>query len=710
MKIQNLNGAWSYRIGKGSQTEVDVPFSRLAVGHSECRRSFDVECEDKRVFLKFDGITYAAKVYVNNHPVLEMLPYSEYEIEITDIVKPKDNELLVELEDISPKFGPSEGWENFGGIIRDVSLVYRNKDYITDVFFYSELSDGYTNAFFTVKTECESSNGTFVVYLYYGDDKIVSYEQTDTFKTVKLENVKLWSPEEPHLYNLKVELIHDEKILDVYECNVGFREFKCSKHRFMLNGKDLFIKGVCKHEMFGDSGHCPTEEQMLYDMKMIKETGCNFVRLVHYPHNKKLLDIADRIGLMVSEEPGLWWSDTADAEVANGSLEVLRRTIRRDKNHASIVFWLAFNECRFTEKYLKDSARVCRECDPTRLVSGANCMSNEDTLKYYNICGFDFYTMHPYSNTTERAKKSASILNDKPLLFTEWGGYFVYDNPHLLSDFINDFYGLYEKNSEDGALAGAVFWEWSELNDFNRGAPACEEGNLSEGLVDKYRNPTMIYSSFKKTLDSLGKTEYHGFWTENCKEDFSKINNLLDASCSCENELSEILSDINKTDMENWRILRKRILKNGPVLKNAGNLVDVPFIVNKNNLDITVGAASEKLCFYGMTSIRSGYPISGEYGEQAAVVKITYEDGTLCEYPLRNGVEFTTVFELLGSSRINPVAEKAGRVAEFGYCKDFERYVLNKLVLETDKEKKITNIAIVPTNDNYALLIYGISY
>ena len=96
-------------------------------------------------------------------------------------------------------------------------------------------------------------------------------------------------------------------------------------------------------------------DEMETDMRMIKEMGCNFVRLVHYPHNKRILDIADRLGLMVSEEPGLWWSDTSLSEVAGGSTEVLRRTILRDRNHPCIVFWLCFNECEFTEEFLTSS-------------------------------------------------------------------------------------------------------------------------------------------------------------------------------------------------------------------------------------------------------------------------------------------------------------------------------------------------------------------
>ena len=91
MIIQNLNGTWNYRIGKGKEREIEVPFSALPVGHSECSRMFDLEYHAERVFLRMEGITYAAKVYVNDFFLGEMGPYSEYRFEITDIVKAEGN-------------------------------------------------------------------------------------------------------------------------------------------------------------------------------------------------------------------------------------------------------------------------------------------------------------------------------------------------------------------------------------------------------------------------------------------------------------------------------------------------------------------------------------------------------------------------------------------------------------------------------------------
>ncbi len=701
---QCLNGLWDYRIGAGEFSPINVPFSRLPVGHSEVKRSFDLERKSEKVFLIFDGITYAAKVILNGKTVGEMLPYSVYKFDVTELVRDKDNSLLVELEDIEPEFGPTLGWENFGGIIRDVYLEYKHNLYIEDVFAYSTLTDNYTAAELTVETKA-TGDGEWEISLSRFGEEVLSKKKTGNEKeTYKISNIALWSPDEPNLYQLKVCLLENGERVDEYECNIGFREIKCDKDRFIINGEPMFIKGVCKHEMFGNSGHCPTPEQIEYDLKLIKETGCNFVRLVHYPHHKITLDIADRIGLFVSEEPGLWNSDTANPALASGSIEVLKRTIMRDRNHPSIAFWLCFNECIFTEKFLVDSAAVCREYDPTRLVSGANCMTDEETKKYYNICGFDFYTMHPYWPTPERLKKSAEYLDDKPLLFTEWGGHDVYKNIKLLSEFMMEMNNLYCFPSEKGHLAGAIFWGWAEVNDFNRGKPACIDGNLCEGLVDQQRNPTLIYNTFKECIRKTGVPEPKDpFW-------FNEVGciqageNLLEGIVGA--DFGAYMKEVYVREQDTEE-LRFRVLPVGPVLENVAGLLNTPVLIS-NNTEINVSAGKEgNIELVGLTSIDKGYPLGYNYGEMVAEVELEYACGEKEIIPLRNGIEVTTVFTLNGSGRINPVAEKAKRVLEFGYEKNFEQYIMNSLKVVSGGEVK--NIKIKSSNNGYTLLLYRIS-
>ena len=712
MKTVTLNGEWLYRIGGAAQTSITVPFSRLPVGHSECTRSFDVASSAKRIFLKFDGVTYYAKVFLNGIELGEMLPYCEYKFEITSIARPLGNELRVELEDIDCAFGPSEGWENFGGIIRDVSMIMCEEHYIKDVFFKTYQSNVSGSADIEVEISADASpDAAFNITLSKNETSVCSYIQTrGETKRMTVQNVSLWSPDDPTLYSLSVELIEDGKTKDSYNCEVGFRFLTHDRHKFILNGEPLFLKGVCKHEMVGDSGHCPSVEQMEKDMRMIKDMGCNFVRLVHYPHNKKILEIADRIGLMISEEPGLWWSDTANKEIAEGSKEVLRRTILRDRNHVSVAFWLCFNECRFTERFLIESAEICHKNDPTRMVSGANCMSNEETLLYYNKCGFDFYTMHPYSDTFARAQASAAILCDKPLIFTEWGGYHVYDNPHLLLDFMGNMRDLYVNASENGALAGAFFWFFAELNDFNRGRPACIDGVLREGLVNKYRKPTPIFNAFCQGLKLFDKKYAEStdlFWYERA-EAFDEFTDYSPLAALKQDRFAEALERTRKEEAGKGT-MRKRNIVHGPVLTDVPHLFDVPCVVTRDKATVfECGSAAREISVVGLTSLTNGYPLGNRYGEEVCKMKIVYESGRSRSFSLKNGIHFTTVFALNGSSRIDPLAEEAKRFALFGYEKNFEIYVMNRLDIKPDSAENILRVEFTSDSDRYLPLIYGV--
>ncbi len=702
MQTQSLNGKWNYRIGKGEWSTREVPFSARPVGHSECERSFDLEYMSERIFLVFDGITYYARVSLNGKFIGEMLPYCEYRFDITDSVTEKDNELLVELEDLSPEFGPSAGWENFGGIIRPVKIEYLPKEYIDNVFFHCELKNGYTDAEYTVEVTTVPANIEYTAELSFKGVIADSFTASgNACRSVK--NVHLWSPDKPNLYDLTVRTNAYE-----YTCKVGFRELKCDRHRFILNGEPLFLFGVNRHEIIGDLGHTVTPELIEKDFLIAKDLGCNFIRLAHYPHCKATLEIADRMGILVSEEPGLWWSDTSNPAVSAGSLEVLRRTILRDRNHPSVAFWLSFNECEFTEQFLIDSARVARENDPYRLVSGANCMSDDDTLKYYNICGFDFYTMHPYSDTFARAAASAEKLTDKPLMFTEWGGYDMTDNPGVLTKFIEKMYALYQKNSDEGALAGAAFWYFAAVNDFNRGRPACIDGMLNESLLTADRKPTAIFDAFKNAFAKVKKGSNYDdeFY-------FEKLSDISGVALKCANEDNDyqrLLADAHIKEPFRLQRMRPYKLTRGPILRDKidGLYTEPRVLFDGRELVFNGNAVGDTVTLVGAVSVKKGYPILGEYGETAAEITVVSTDGSTEVFTMKNGVDFTTVFTTLSSSIIDPIAENTERYAVFGYDRNHENYVINKLTLRLAKASEIDSIHIRSAGAGYDLMFYGV--
>ena len=732
---QCLNGWWDYRIADGRFIKKQIPYSDPPVGFAECRLNFDADKAGfgKRAFLVFDGITYRAEATLNGHKLGEMLPYCEYRYEVSDILYEKDNLLSVIIRDTEIVFGAGEGWENYSGITRDVYLEYTSDSIIENVFFHSEVNEDLSAADCTAEITVDGSVGGLearVTLLECGGK--VAFSETVALDTNKvelqkiLENPILWSPDKPMLYTLEVELIDQGQICDFYSCRVGFKRLATEGKRFTLNGKPFFLLGVCRHEIWGEKGHMLTDDEIRQDLMMIKELGCNYCRLVHYPHRKITLEIADEIGLFVSEEPGLWWSDMKDQSIVDASLEVLKRTVTRDRNHVSVAFWLAFNECIFTPEFIMESARVCREYDPYRMVSGANCMSIEMTKKYFKECGFDFYTMHPYHTDPSRMAMCARELTDMPLVFTEWGGHPVFNSPFHLKQFITEIVRLWQNSDDSEVVTGASYWCFSEMYEINRAAPACYDGLQCEGLVDRFRNPNVGYGTFRNEFSKLHVKQTVPYFVTAEKfladKDTYKTLDLSDAVSS--SEQSEIFSAMMKKSAEpiprfHFECRNVRHMAKGPVIpediKALGQLpvelTKKPLVITpESNFETKLDANTEKIHFIGMTSMPKGYPIDGIFGEIIGEICVKYGDGSESVTALRNGYEISTACAWYGPSRINPVASEAPRAIKFINDMDREHFVANLYSHVVDASKKIEKITLRITAEGYNILLYGITF
>ena len=729
MKLtQSLNGWWDYRVGNGALTRKKVPFSALPVGKSTCILRFSPieHTAAPRAFLVLDGITYGATVTLNGVVLGEMLAYAEYRFEVTDLLR-EENTLTVELSDIDPVFGPSAGWENYGGIIRDVYLEYTGKRYVKSTLWHGELNEDYTAAHCTLDVKTEGGTGRTVATLTDADGNTVATgETTGEQVAFTLSAPALWSPESPTLYTLSYTVYDGDAESDCGSFKVGFKDFCLKGKRFCLNGKPTFLLGINRHDIWGEQGHTMTEEQMRRDMTMIKNAGINYVRLVHYPHNKRIIELADELGLLVSEEPGLWWSDMSDQKLCDDALEVMRRTVLRDRNHVSIAFWLSFNECIFTLDYLKASAKVCRENDPYHMVSGANCMSIEMTKENFPICGFDFYTMHPYDSTPKRMIKSIEELTEMPLLFTEWGGYYCHDNPQNFRWFIDTIIKYWKNPDDQPVLAGATYWFWSEMYEFDRRSPACTGGVLREALVDAERNPLPDYDVFRTAFAALHNPEKDPEWgmeigTLPCDltgKEYQTVSvsaPLGDAerTAAWERMIAESRVPIKTFYHENKNTRR---MTNGPVLRELPgaigalplDLLQTPYVV-ADTLTVPVNRTAKGLWVIGNVSMPKGFPIGGAYGEEVAEYIVTYTDGSCDTHVMKNGEDFTTATALHGPSRIQPYAANAPRVCRYHHEIAWEHYVINARRIPTDPQKTVATLTLRNLQTGYLPLLYGLT-
>lgn len=751
-ETMDLGGLWEFSTPQGKKEKRRVPGSYHCVGSSLYARDF-FYCQsggDKkaRALLCFEGIAYEGAIALNGTEIGEMLPYSRYEFDVTKALREGDNRLELYLKDINAVFGPAEGWSSYGGIVRSVCLRTVPETYLADIVFRAPLSGDLTRAECAV--EISLGGGTMqgltaeVTLAPEGEPSAQAGHACAAVVGLSAEarfsvsHPRLWSPETPALYRLTVTLQKDGAVIETAVRTVGFKRFEIRGSRFFLNNRPIFLCGVCRHDLQTDrDGFTQTQAQIDRDLTMIKQLGCNYVRLVHYPHDPRVVETADRLGLLVSEEPGLWWSDLHDPAITSRALEVLKKVIRRDRSRVSVAFWLAFNECVFTREFLHDAAAAARSLDPTRPVSGANCMNVKLTKELFDGEGFDFYTFHPYGSRPDQVTGGyggeqtslaavAQALSGKPLVFTEWGGYFVQDNPALFADFCSEMIAM--GGGDAPSLAGMSYWAWQDIYEAERGLPACADGILNEGLVTVDRKRRVNYDTYAHLLADMrapekpsgGRAVLYGAGDASAR--YLPVDM---AGAAAQNQEAAWAESIRRSlPMAGMAHKKLRSITHGPALPEKvcalGCLtVDLPagrpLVAAAGETGATgavavpVGRAAKAVWFVGQCSFSFGYPLGGSFGEEAGRYVIRYDDGGEQTIELRNGLELTTVQGLYGPSMIDPRAAHVSRAVTISYDRSWEIYHVGLLRIETRPGAVIREIVLEPENKAYSILLYGVT-
>ncbi len=454
-----------------------------------------------------------------------MLPYVPYRFDVSDCARDGLNRIRVEVEDITADYGPTGGWEDYGGITRDVYLEVCDAVRIADVQWLCTLNDSYTAARCGLNVSLDGPasgeelrlSATLSLNGQRGVSQRAECERRRAEPAAfhfDVDHPLLWSPDSPALYDVEVTPRRERHPRPRSRLRVGFRELKAAGSRLLLNGQDIFLKGVARHEMWGDGqGFTLTPAQIEHDLRLIKNLGANFVRLVHYPHSRLTIELCDRLGLMVTEEPGLWWSDLADEATTSKALQIMEKTILRDRNSPSVAAWLLYNECASAGAldYLTRGKALCNRLDPGRLVSAANCLDPAEAKPLFDQAGMDFYTFHPYAYEPNLMIQGLEAFRGKPCVFTEWGGYLFMDNPNLMRWFKQVIAEYAHNRDPKPNLAGMAWWQFQDVFQFSRGLPGCVDGTLTDGLVDKDRNKKPMYgvmADYFAAVDGPGLSDY----------------------------------------------------------------------------------------------------------------------------------------------------------------------------------------------------------
>lgn len=505
----------------------------------------------------------------------------------------------------------------------------------------------------------------------------------------------LWTPDNPNLYTLRITLATPSGE-DEFTTETGFRQVEAQSSRFLLNGRELVLRGVCRHDLWYNQGHTLTDAQIEQDLRMIKTLGANFVRLVHYPHDPRVVRAAARIGLFFTEESGLVWLqfrtvDRAAVETGIGNLE---RTIRRDWNNPALFAVLVANESAVTPEVMREAKRRVNSLQPGLLVSSARIDSPDKTLegskRLFDEGGLDFYTYHPYTFDMDDFEKVASAYMGKPLVFSEWGGRSVGDSPVMMKASIQKIRQLVEA----GRVAGHSFWSWSDLPEFSREGDEMDDGILVSGVVTEQRIPRLgVYaslvelflrvSSVKKEPERVAEFLPATFTPLSDHSVFKPISlqGPIDdpAQKTAWSEMETTIQAFWKTQgftARHWAETGQRFwtwddahpsigkLPFATALR-AGHTEPVVLTPSRDRVTIPVSVRADRLLFLGNVTVPDGYPVSGAFGAVVGRYTIVYADGEKQVVDLRWGFEIARANMIYLASRIDPSTAKGERVMRF---------------------------------------------
>lgn len=727
----SLTGSWERRLGSQPHDVIDVPSSYRPLGVATLRRTVELSAlkQHERVILRFEGITHQGIARFNRKEIGRMGPWTPYEFDITNQILPGANQVEVEIADWQVPLGPGAGWEVYGGIIRDVYLEVRSDPYIENAHLQCALNSTMDEARCALDVSLSSTvpsqaklttellQGSAAVRRVVKDVDLVGGLSVIPV-TFDVGGPVLWSPELPNLYTLKIKLESSNRA-DLFSAETGIRDLRIRGNKFFLNGQPLVLRGVCRHDIWENQGHTLTQAQIEQDMRMIKAMGANFVRLVHYPHDRRVVEVAGRIGLLVTEESGLVWVDfrKISRETIEAGLQNLERTVRRDWNNPALFAVLLANESAPTVEVTQEACKRIRTLAPNLFLSTARADSPEvsdfvGSKRIFDDGGLDFYTYHPYDFDAGVFEKTVLGLPGKPLVLTEWGGRAVGQSPALMKESSDEIGRLVES----GRLAGHSYWSWSDLPEFSRGGTEMEKGILTSGVVTENRIPRpdvylSLASLFRRVPATPSDPATEPQWLApktvplSIDSRFSTISLQPLLVSPGQTKAWAELETLMERFWSSHRFTRRHWsqtggsfwLWNSPKLSigkipfetavRTGKSRPILLTPSQHRVEVSVNLQADRLHFLGNVTLPDGYPVIGRFGEQVARYLIVYADGEQQEAPLRWGQEIARSNMIAVASRIDPSTSFGERV--MSYVKEPTREIYQTRLLSVDTKPKM---------------------
>ena len=393
----------------------------------------------KKLILYFGAVNYESIIYINGILIGKHIGgFTPFNFDITSKIKNGENFIILKIDNKRKKENiPSLmfDWWNYGGITRDVYLIETDNIYIQNYHF---LLNKQNKNQIDIKIELNKNNtntSAQIIKLSIPELNIRKSlrinNNKEITKKIEVNDLILWTPDNPKLYKIIIKF-NDEEIID----HIGFRTIEVSDKKILLNGNPIFLRGISiQDEKPNNDGEINTLKDVKILLSWVKELGCNFIRLVHYPHNEYMIREAEKEGILVWSELPIYW-DLAweDKDTYNNAQRQLNDMILRDINRANVIIWSIGNETPSSKSrdfFLFNLITFAKTLDNSRLITMAfkaiysnnNIYKNnlnDAMVKYLDIISFN-QLLEQNSDINSFDKMKFDISYNKPIIISGLG-------------------------------------------------------------------------------------------------------------------------------------------------------------------------------------------------------------------------------------------------------------------------------------------------
>jgi beta-glucuronidase len=487
--------------------------------------------------LFFGAVSFWGRVFVDGRPVGEhsggytgfWLDAPATEHSVRELVVVTDNRFDAER---APLHEPYYDFYQYGGLLRTVE--------------WHEVPDSYLQS--AVARTVETESGRLTLHLTFGGSALAAAQVTvalddgpsvpfdlavrdgEADLALTVPDPQPWSPATPALHRLTIGYGQDDWILKVGLRTVGTRDGSIT-----VNGAPVKLLGYCRHEAHPQFGPALPLAQLVADLQLLRDLGCNFVRGAHYPQDQRFLDLCDEMGFLVWEE-GLGWQQDerhfTSAAYAQAHASMLDEMVSLSINHPSVVMWGFLNEGRSDlpagRPLYEDSFRLIRRLDPTRLVSHATNHPADDlhlgladvvSVNAYPGWYDDLDADRPLDLIVPGLRGLIDLLaergyGDVPLLLSEIGAEGLWGWRDALNGFwTEEFQADYlatvcREVVGNDRIAGVSLWQFHDARTY-QGPRAVKRARAfnNKGTVDEYRRPKAAYAAVREIFQGSRRGE-----------------------------------------------------------------------------------------------------------------------------------------------------------------------------------------------------------